>query len=220
MTNILPVLVVGLSISLFSRCAPSPIQKTASTVETPLPAKAVFASLTWKPNVPLEDLDLEPLAIFKNTTLTIASLEDTRADVRIIGKTLEDKKIQDVFVPLATKSSVAKWCQSGTRKALTDMQLPIDEKKGALRLELELNHLEIEDNITQKGTMEFRVTAHTGEDLLIWEGNIHGSSDLYYRPKDSDGISECLSNTLKVTINNIFVDQSFRDAVIKTFELE
>lgn len=223
MKIIFSTLLFSLGISFIVYCSPPKSIKADSSppaAEAPLPAKVVFSPLTWKPNIPVEDIDMEPLNAYRQISISLSSLEDNRVDPRSIGKTLEDKKIPDQYIPLVTKTAVNRWCRAGIHKALDDMQLTVDDKKGVLRLDMELIHIELDDNITQKGSIEFRVTANTDQDLLIWEGNIRGSSDLYYRPKDSDGISECLSNTLKVTLNNLFCDQSFRDAVIKTFELE
>lgn len=188
--------------------------------EVPMPENARLISFSWKPNMTAADFQAEPLAAYKQISMAIAAVTDSRQDVRVIGKTLEDKKIQDIFVPLVTKSNVAKWALSSFHKTLQLFSLTVDEKKAQLRLEVELLEFGIEDNITQIGRAEFRVTATTATELLIWEGKISGSSDLYYRPKDSDGISECLSNTILVTMHNLLTEQSFRDAVVKAFEPE
>jgi len=208
--------------SIFTACSTSSTTKTSTSPELqpPLPEKVQFAAISWKPNISADELNLTPLDVYRKITVTLKAFDDIRADQRIIGKTLEDKKIQGSFIPLATRNHVAKWCKEGIINSLKDMNVPYADKKGSLQLELELAECEIEDNITQTGKISFNVSAYTGGDLLIWEGKISGNSDLYYRPKDSDGISECLSNAVKITTNNLFTEQSFRDAVIKAFELE
>lgn len=191
-----------------------------SQSEAPIPEKAVFASLIWKPNMTKSDFKQEPLSIYNSLTFSVTTFTDTRQDTRIIGKTLEDKKIQGVFVPLITKAPVAKWCKTGIVQSLQELGNKVNDKSEKCRLEIELVDFSIDDNITQTGSASFRITVNTSNDLLIWEGKISGTSDLYYRPKSSDGISECLSNTVLVTMNNLLTDQSFRDAVIKAFELQ
>ena len=191
---------------------------TAPAVTEPLPEKTRMVGLEWKPNLPSDEFVIEPLDAYKSITFTLVGVNDVRGDPRIIGKAYEDQKVRDAFIPIATKANVSKWCCIAFETAFRKFGIQTDNKKGNLRLEIDLNDFSILDDFTQTGSATFRVSAHNNEDLLIWEGLIKGTSDLYVHPTNSDGISECLSNTIMVTINNMLIDQSFRDAVIIAFE--
>lgn len=186
---------------------------------TPLPENAKVTGLEWRPTLPMDELDIEPLDVYHSISVTLLSVEDVRENQAVIGKTFEDMKVRDSSIPVATKANVARWCKRGLLDTFKKFNIPTVEKKGNLLLEIEITGLSINDDITQTGTAAFRISAKNGEEMLIWEGQIQGTSDLYIRPKDSNGISECLSNTLKVTLNNVLIEKSFRDAVIKTFDL-
>ncbi|MBN1308697.1 MAG: hypothetical protein JXA18_12310 [Chitinispirillaceae bacterium] len=164
------------------------------------------------------DLDLEPLSAYGSISVTLLSVNDVREDPRLIGKAYEDQKVRDTIVPIATKVNVARWCARAFENVFQVIGIRSDEKKGTLQLEIEITEFSIFDDFTQTGTASLRINARTNEDMLIWEGQIIGTSDLYVHATDSDGISECLSNTVMVVMYNMFTDQSFRDAVVKAFE--
>jgi hypothetical protein len=211
------VVLFSLSNLLLSGCAPA-VTTAAAPPDVPMPAKARIKNVEWKPTMTRSDMDLGPLSIYGPITIALLSVDDVREDPRIIGKAYEDQKVRNVFVPIATKINVAKWSKSSFEKVLQVLNLKSDEKKGNLRLEIEITAFSIFDDFTQTGTASLHVNARTSEDLLIWEGQINGTSDLYVHPTNSDGISECLSNTLMVTLYNVLTDQSFSDAVVKAFE--
>jgi hypothetical protein len=167
----------------------------------------------------MDELNIEPLNVYSTISVALLLVDDVRENQAVIGKTFEDLKVRNSHIPVATKANVAHWCKKGLLDTFKKFSIPTDQKKGALHLEVEITDLSIDDDITQTGSAAFRISAKNGEEMLIWEGQIHGSSDLYLRPKDSNGISECLSNTLMVTLNNVLVEKSFRDAVIKAYDL-
>ncbi|MBN1578974.1 MAG: hypothetical protein JW913_20600 [Chitinispirillaceae bacterium] len=164
------------------------------------------------------DLDLEPLSVYGSIPVALLSVNDVREDPRLIGKAYEDQKVRDTFIPIATNVNVAKWCKTAFEKVFQETGIRSDHKNGRLRLEIEITEFSIFDDFTQTGTATLRINAHTDQDMLIWEGQIKGTSDLYVHPTNSDGISECLSNTVMVVVYNIFTDQCFRDAVVKAYE--
>ena len=208
-----------ISLLWFSGCAPAVTTEVESKVlKTPLPAKTRISNLEWKPTMKKTDFDLEPLAVYRPISIALLSVNDIREDIRVIGKAYEDMKVRDVFIPLATKVNVVRWCKNAFNRVFYELGIKSDEKKGNLLLDIEITEISIFDDFTQTGSATLRINARTGEDMMIWEGQIHGTSDLYVHATDSDGISECLSNTIMVTVYNLFTDQSFRDAVIKAYE--
>lgn len=185
-----------------------------------VPENSRITGLEWGPTMGTSDLDSESIELFRSVVVTITALEDVRENKSVIGRTPEDLRVRDSYVPIATKRNVAKWCRNALYRSLDIMGISSDPKKGMLRLEVDLTEVMIADDITQSGKIGLRISAYTADDMLVWEGRISGSSDLYVKPKDSDGISECLSNTVMVTLENLCKEQSFRDAVAKTFNLK
>ena len=183
----------------------------------PLPENTRMVNLAWKPTLRTDELDLEPLTFYKNVTISLQSIMDVRQDPRIIGSTFNDLKVRTATIPIATRENVAKWCKNAFENTCREITITTG-KKGKLRLEVEITEFSISDDYTQTGTASLRVNAFTDDEMLIWEGRIKGTSDLYVHGTDSDGISECLSNTMMVTLHNVFTDRSFRDAVGKSIE--
>ena len=163
------------------------------------------------------DLDLTPLSVYKKITVTLLSVNDIREESRLIGKGYKDRKVRNTFIPITTKVNVAKWCKTAFENCFTETGIQRNHK-GKLRLEIEITEFSIFDDFTQTGTVSLRITARNDQNMLIWEGQIKGTSDLYVHATNSNGISECLSNTALMVVYNIFTDQSFRDAIIKAYE--
>ncbi len=203
-------------------CAPSSVStatKTGSNTTAPaLPEKTRIVNLEWKPTMKKTDINPEPLGVYKAITFKILSLTDTREDKRIIGKAYEDMKVRDAFVPIATRVNVAQWLRNGLNRVFAELGIKTDDREGNLILEIEIVEFFIFDDFTQTGSVLMRINARNLEGMFIWEGLIKGTSDLYVHAGDSDGISECLSNTMMVTIYNLLTDHSFRDAVKKAYE--
>ncbi|MBN1757317.1 MAG: hypothetical protein JW863_03310 [Chitinispirillaceae bacterium] len=209
------VVMIGIGL-LVSNCSRTVTGGTGGDGD--LPENARMVNLVWKPTLSVQDFDLEPLGIYKSIGVSFFSISDIRQDPRIIGKTFEDLKIRKTMVPIATKVNIARWCKSAFESTCHTIAVKNDNKKGSLRLEIEITDFSINDDYTQTGTASLRINALTGDGMLIWEGRINGTSDLYVHGTDSDGISECLSNTVMVTLHNVFADQSFRDAVEKSIQ--
>lgn len=183
----------------------------------PLPENARMVNLAWKPTLTTDELELEPLTLYKNVTISFQSIMDVREDPRIIGTTFNDLKVRTTTIPIATRENVAKWCKNAFENTCREITITTG-KKGKLRLEVEITEFSISDDFTQTGTASLRINAFTGDEMLIWEGRIKGTSELYVHRTDSDGISECLSNTMMVTLHNVLTDRSFRDAVGKSID--
>lgn len=201
----------------FSGCVPAVTTNTESEPPLSIPEDARVVNLEWKPTMKGNDLDLEPLAMYKSMSVAFLSVSDVREDPRIIGKTFKDLKVRESTIPIMTRVNVSRWCKSALENICREISLPTSGK-GKLRLEIEITEFQINDDYTQTGTASFHINALTGEDMLVWEGSIRGTSDLYAHATASDGISECLSNTMMVTLHNVLTDRSFRDAVEKSIE--
>ena len=199
-------------------CSPNVATRVDIESEKQVPRNARYVNLVWKPTMAAKDLDLEPLAMYKSISIAFLSVNDVRQEPRVIGKTFKDLKVRETIVPLLTRVNIARWCRSALENVCRTLDIQADDKKGTLRLEIEITDFMIDDDFTQTGNVSFRINALAGEDMLIWEGRINGTSDLYVHGTDSDGISECLSNTMMVTFQNVLTDQSFRDAVEKSVQ--
>lgn len=189
-------------------------QKSMQSATLPDNARAV--ALQWKPTMRSVDFDLQPLGVFLPMRLALSRIEDSREDVTSVGRALESKMVEGVYVPLATKASVEKWCTGGFVAALGDFGITSVAKKGDLLLECIITNVAVNDAITQQGTLQLQVRVTNRDDMMVWEGSVGGKSTLYDHAAGSDGISECLSNTAMVTLYNLLTDQSFRDAVAKS----
>lgn len=183
-----------------------------------IPEKSLVRNLEWKPTMTNGDLDISSLNIYGNRTLSIISIRDARENSNIIGEVYEDRKTRTSLIPIATQSSVTKWANGGFVRVLNGFNLKHSDKQGDLRLDIEIIRFSIFDDFTQTGTMELRINAFNSDEMLIWEGRINGTSDLYVHPTGSDGISECLSNTAMVTLFNLLSERSFRDAVTQAYD--
>lgn len=199
-------------------CVPSVTTENVTTSPQPMPEKARIRDLSWKPTMTQKDFDLSVLSTYGGISVSLVSVDDAREDPRLIGKAYEDRKIRDSMVPIATKVNVAKWCKASFEKAFQMLSINSVTGKGKLRLNIELLDFSIFDDFTQTGTATIRVTANNSGDMMIWEGQIRATSDLYVHETQSDGISECLSNTALMVIYNMFAEQSFKDAVMKSLE--
>jgi hypothetical protein len=210
--------VIGCPGLIISGCIPA----VTTTAKTP-PAAALsnhdarVVNLVWKPTMTGKDFDLEPLAPYKSMSVAFLSVIDVREDPQLIGKTFKDLKVREVVVPIMTRVNVSRWCKTAFENICREISLATS-RKGSLRLEVEITGFQINDDFTQTGTATLHVSALTTKEMLIWEGSIQGTSDLYVHGTDSDGISECLSNTMMVTLYKMLTDNSFRDAVRKSIE--
>ena len=213
------LILLGIGVLTISACAPAVTTMTqvVQSVE-PLPENTRIRDLTWKPTMTQSDFDLNELKAYGAINVALITVEDTREDSRLIGKAYEDRQVRDKTVMIATKVNVAKWCRGGVEKAFQLMGIKSDMAKGKLRLKIEVREFSIFDDFTQTGTANIFVSASNADDMMIWEGQIRASSDLYVHETQSDGISECLSNTILSVVYNLFVEQSFKDAVTKSLE--
>ena len=175
-------------------------------------------SFTWKPNAHRDDFDFELLSAYKNVSFVILPVEDTRDSVWVLGKKALDKLSGDNTVPLTTKQNISQWYTQSIHKALNYFGVSSDKKSGHIILKTELFRFFLNENLSQECETELRIEANTDNDILVWEGTIKGTSALYMKPAGSDGISECISNTVLRTIYNLLTEKSFRDAIMKSSE--
>jgi hypothetical protein len=210
------LIVVGIVIC-FTGCSRLVTTSTAGDVDN-LPENSRMVNLVWKPTMTGADLDLELLDLYSSVTVSFLSIIDERTDPRVIGKMFEDPKVRAATVPIFTRENVVRWWRHALLAACKMLTIKTEDKKGTLRLEIEITGFSMIDDYTQTGSASLRIHAFTSKEMLIWEGSISGSSDLYVHGTETDGISECLSNTLIVTLHTLFADQSFRDAVAKSIE--
>lgn len=211
---------IYLMLIIYLSCTTSKLhpENSNNRVESsPLPKESKLCNLRWQPTMGRNDVDTTFISEYKGIVFSITSLKDNREEPRIIGKTYKDLKKRDILIPVVTKSSVEKWVRSGLDNVFNLFTLQKSDKNGNLLLSIEITDFSIFDDYTQTGKISLRISAYTKDEMLIWEGNIEGTSNLYLHPMDSDGISECFSNTLIVTIQNLLTNHSFIDAVRKAY---
>ncbi|NLG18183.1 MAG: hypothetical protein GX556_12695 [Fibrobacter sp.] len=174
------------------------------------------SSSDWKPNLLKGDFDSGPLQIYRDLRIVILPVTDGREDSSVIGSVRKDNVPGGEVVSLTTTKDVAQWCRSGMISALEYLGLK-SAKEGELVVESELTRFFLQDEMNQRGEIDLRVSINSSG-ILIWEGNVKGLSELYLRPKGSDGVWECLSNTMIKTVYNLLAESSVRDAVLKSIE--
>lgn len=203
------VLICGLLIS----CKPPHIDSGGQKTELVNRKDAKQVSVEWKPNLDIGEFNLEPLEAYRTFVVEIPAIVDERENRTEFGKILEDQLVAGKYIPLYTNQNMSKWLTQAVINALNFFGIRGVSKKGSLVVENEVTNIFLVDDSKQRGDISFRVNVHSGE-MLVWEGAISGNSELYSHPDGSDGISECLSNTVLRTVYNMLTDNSFRDAVI------
>ncbi|MDO5577045.1 MAG: hypothetical protein Q4F84_08195 [Fibrobacter sp.] len=203
------MLISGLLVS----CKPPHIDSGEPETEQVNRKDAKQVSVEWKPNLGIDDFNLEPLEVYKEFVVEIPVIADERENRAVFGKILEDQLVADKYIPLYTNQNVSKWLTQAVINALNFFGIRGVSKKGSLVVENEVSNIFLADDSKQRCDISFRVNVRSGE-MLVWEGAISGNSELYSHPDGSDGISECLSNTVLRTVYNMLTDNSFRDAVI------
>lgn len=171
-------------------------------------------NLLWKPNVFQDDFQLQSLEILKDLDIKLEPLSDSRAVTDNIGTI----KTGDNTVTVIPKKPVTDWCTENFVNAGRFLGLKqIGTKSGKYTIDGEIINFSIIQDITLHGSIELRISLNK-DGLTVWEGKIKGDSELYLIPSGSDGVSECLSNTLINAVYNLLNDKSFVDAVAKSTE--
>lgn len=168
-------------------------------------------SIHWKPNVLKEDFRVESLLVFQNVDIQIKPLSDSRANKDTIGTIIHMGK------PIAAipRNDISDWCTKNLINGLRFLGIKSTAKKESFSFEGEVTSFSIQQDITMKGEISMSLSC-IKDGLTVWEGRIEGQSELYVIPPESDGISECMSNTLIYAIYNLLNDQSFVDAIKKS----
>lgn len=186
-------------------------KKLADTTDRQ-PSNSRNVSFDWNPNVFANDYDLSQLTCYGPFSFKVSSITDNRDNKHLIGEALEDKKVRGQYVPLYTGRNVTQWCGSNFSSAIKFLNV----KNGGrnINIEAELNNLQLDEELDYHCAISFGLTVKDDNDMLIWEGNISGNSDLY---TSADGkYSECISNTLINFVYNMLTENSFKDAILKS----
>lgn len=168
-------------------------------------------SINWNPNVLVEDFMVESLEVFKNVDLGIKPLSDARTNKDNIGTVTSNGQPKTVI----PDSDISSWCTKNLISGLKFLGLKSVAKNGSFSFEGEVSTFSIQQDITMRGEIGLSLSC-SKDGLTVWEGRIQGHSELYVIPSGSDGISECMSNTLINAIYNLLNDKSFVDAVKKS----
>lgn len=168
-------------------------------------------SISWKPNVLADDFMVESLSVFQNVDIGIKPLSDSRANKETIGTIIRNGQ------PIAAipRIDLSEWCTKNLIKGYQFLGLKSVSRNGSFSFEGEVTSFSIKQDITMSGEISMSLSC-IKEGLTVWEGRIEGHSELYVIPPGSDGISECMSNTLINAIYNLLNDKSFVDAIKKS----
>jgi len=167
----------------------------------------------WKPNAFKDDFYSEPLNAYSGLAFSIVQLSDSREKKNIIGSLKDIASGNEELIE--TSMNVPAWCRDNLPEALKFLGIG-SNKKGPLFLECELLSFNIVEEQSLHAEIELGLLAKKDNDILIWEGSVKGTSDLYVKPSGSDVYSECFSNALITTVYKLMNEPSFKDAVMKS----
>ncbi|NLE00977.1 MAG: hypothetical protein GX640_14010 [Fibrobacter sp.] len=195
-------------ISLALSCASNKVEPQTEPVSS-----GSSAQFIWKPNVFKDDFYSEQLNAYSSISFSVSSCQDIREQKEVIGESTDllSKQTSSII----TRINLADWCRRNLPNALNFLNIKSNLKNGII-LECELRSFSIKDDQSLHAEIKLGVVAKGKNDILVWEGSIQGASDLYLKPAGSNGLSECISNTLIITVYNLLNEPSFRDAVIKS----
>ena len=158
----------------------------------------------------IEDFMIESLSVFQNVNIGIKPLSDSRANKETIGTII----LNGQTITAIPKNDIGDWCSKNLIKGFQFLGLK-SAKSGSFSFEGEVTSFSIQQDITMTG--EIRMSLSCIKDgLTVWEGTIEGHSELYVIPRGSDGVSECMSNTMINAIYKLLNDKSFVDAIKKS----
>ncbi len=200
-----------LSVFIFIHCSSTSKKIDVSEkTNSSIPSKG-NVSISWNPNVLKEDFIVESLSVFKNVDIGIKPLSDSRLNKETIGTIIYNGQ------PIAAipKTDIADWCSKNLLKGCQFLGLKPVARNGAYSFEGELTSFSIQQSITMTGEISMSLSCNR-DDLTVWEGRIQGHSELYIIPPGSNGVSECMSNSLINALYNLLNDKSFVDAISKS----
>lgn len=175
--------------------------------------KENVTALLWKPNVLPQDFNIESIESFKNVDFCIEMFNDSRESTENIG-TINQGDLTKTVIP---DKNIAQWCTKNLEQAYQFLRLKSVNKSCDYSIEGEITGFSIHQDVTLHGHISFNLS-FLKDGLTVWEGRIEGTSELYLIPSGTDGVSECMSNTLIYSVYNLLNDKSFIDAVIKSKE--
>jgi len=168
-------------------------------------------SISWNPNVITQDFIIESLSVFQNVNIGIKPLSDSRTNKETIGTIILNGQTTTAI----PKTDIVNWCSKNLVRGFQFLGLKSAARNQSFSFEGEVTSFSVQQDITMRGEISMSLSC-IKDDLTVWEGTIEGHSELYVIPKGSDGVSECMSNTLINAIYNLLNDKSFVDAVKKS----
>jgi hypothetical protein len=168
-------------------------------------------SIYWKPNVLTEDFLVESLSVFQNIDIGIKPLSDSRTNKETIGTIIQNGQP----ITVITRIDISNWCTKNLIKGFQFLGLKSISNNGSFSFEGEVTSFSIQQDITMSGEISMSLSC-IKDGLTVWEGRIEGHSELYVIPTGSDGVSECMSNTLINAVYKLLNDKSFVDAIKKS----
>lgn len=168
-------------------------------------------SISWKPNVLEDDFHVESIESFRNVHLSFKPLSDYRTAKESIGN-INFNGQPKAIIP---KDDIGLWCSKNLKNCCKFLGLEGATKTSPFSFEGEITDFSIMQDITMHARIGLSLSCNK-DGLTVWEGSVEGNSELYVIPTGSDGISECLSNTLINAVYSLLNDKSFVDAVNKS----
>ncbi len=200
-----------LSVFLYIQCSSTGNKLiVAEKTNSAIPSKG-NTSISWKPNVLTEDFLVESLSVFQNIDIGIKPLSDSRTNKETIGTIIQNGQPTTVI----PRIDISNWCTKNLIKGFQFLGLKSISKNGSFSFEGEVTSFSIQQDITMSGEISMSLSC-IKDGLTVWEGRIEGHSELYVIPTGSDGVSECMSNTLINAIYKLLNDKSFVDAIKKS----
>jgi len=168
-------------------------------------------SISWNPNVLTQDFIIESLSIFKNVNFGVKPLSDSRTNKESIGTIILNGQTTTAI----SRTDISNWCSKNFAKGFQFLGLKTVARNESFSFEGDLTRFSVQQDITMSGEISMSLSC-IKDGLTVWEGTIEGHSELYVIPRGSDGVSECMSNTLINAIYNLLNDKSFVDAIKKS----
>lgn len=168
-------------------------------------------SISWNPNVLTQDFIIESLSVFQKVNIGIKPLSDSRNNKENIGTIILNGQTTTAI----PKTDIGNWCSKNLVRGFQFLGLKSAARNESFSFEGEVISFSVQQDITMSGEISMSLSC-IKDGLTVWEGTIEGHSELYVIPRGSDGVSECMSNTLINAIYNMLNDKSFVDAIKKS----
>jgi hypothetical protein len=167
----------------------------------------------WTPTLLASEYTTDDMNTYSKITFGCA-IVDSRETKSLLGHASKEKSSTGEVTNLVAGTSLENFCKTNIKKAFSFLMLQVTAKP-MISLELEVSQFALIDSSEMSAEMTLAIMATNAEGITLWEGNIRGSNTLFTIPSGTNGYSECVSNCFISTISNLFLDTSFKDAVIK-----